>query len=245
MRNLLRSLSKGSASTRVMIYVIIPALNEEKAIAKVIADIPEAVTEVVVIDNGSTDLTSVVAREAGATVLKESRAGYGYACLKGIAYLKDKQKDGDIVVFLDGDYSDYPEELISLVAPIEKSNYDLVIGTRNNPLLQKGALTPQQRFGNVLATRLMALFYGGKYTDLGPFRAITFDALDRLKMQDKTYGWTVEMQLKALKYKLKYTEVPVNYRPRIGESKVSGTIKGTIMAGYKILGWIFIHAFKK
>jgi len=245
MRNLLRSLSKGSASTRVMIYVIIPALNEEKAIAKVIADIPEAVTEVVVIDNGSTDLTSVVAREAGATVLKESRAGYGYACLKGIAYLKDKQKDGDIVVFLDGDYSDYPEELISLVAPIEKGNYDLVIGTRNNPLLQKGALTPQQRFGNALATRLMALFYGGKYTDLGPFRAITFDALDRLKMQDKTYGWTVEMQLKALKYKLKYTEVPVNYRPRIGESKVSGTIKGTIMAGYKILGWIFIHAFKK
>lgn len=228
-----------------MIYVIIPALNEEKAIAKVIADIPEAVTEVVVIDNGSTDLTSEVAREAGATVLKESRAGYGYACLKGIAYLKDKQKDGDIVVFLDGDYSDYPEELISLVAPIEKGNYDLVIGTRNNPLLQKGALTPQQRFGNALATRLMALFYGGKYTDLGPFRAITFDALDRLKMQDKTYGWTVEMQLKALKYKLKYTEVPVNYRPRIGESKVSGTIKGTIMAGYKILGWIFIHAFKK
>jgi len=228
-----------------MIYVIIPALNEEKAIAKVIADIPEAVTEIVVIDNGSTDLTSEVAREAGATVLKESRAGYGYACLKGIAYLKDKQKDGDIVVFLDGDYSDYPEELISLVAPIEKGNYDLVIGTRNNPLLQKGALTPQQRFGNALATRLMALFYGGKYTDLGPFRAITFDALDRLKMQDKTYGWTVEMQLKALKYKLKYTEVPVNYRPRIGESKVSGTIKGTIMAGYKILGWIFIHAFKK
>jgi glycosyltransferase involved in cell wall biosynthesis len=228
-----------------MIYVIIPALNEEKAIAKVIADIPEAVTEVVVIDNGSTDLTSEVAREAGATVLKESRAGYGYACLKGIAYLKDKQKDGDIVVFLDGDYSDYPEELISLVAPIEKGNYELVIGTRNNPLLQKGALTPQQRFGNALATRLMALFYGGKYTDLGPFRAITFDALDRLNMQDKTYGWTVEMQLKALKYKLKYTEVPVTYRPRIGESKVSGTIKGTIMAGYKILGWIFIHAFKK
>lgn len=228
-----------------MIYVIIPALNEEKAIAKVIADIPEAVTEVVVIDNGSTDLTSEVAREAGATVLKESRAGYGYACLKGIAYLKGKRKDGDIVVFLDGDYSDYPEELISLVAPIEKGNYDLVIGTRNNPLLQKGALTPQQRFGNALATRLMALFYGGKYTDLGPFRAIAFDALDRLKMQDKTYGWTVEMQLKALKYKLKYTEVPVTYRPRIGESKVSGTIKGTIMAGYKILGWIFIHAFKK
>ena len=228
-----------------MIYVIIPALNEEKAIAKVIADIPKAVTEVVVIDNGSTDLTSVVAREAGATVLKESRAGYGYACLKGIAYLKDKQKDGDIVVFLDGDYSDYPEELISLVAPIEKGNYDLVIGTRNNPLLQKGALTPQQRFGNALATQLMALFYGGKYTDLGPFRAISFDALDRLKMQDKTYGWTVEMQLKALKYKLKYTEIPVNYRPRIGESKVSGTIKGTIMAGYKILGWIFIYAFKK
>jgi len=228
-----------------MIYVIIPALNEEKAISKVIEDIPWVVDEVIVINNGSTDLTSEVAREAGATVLEESRAGYGYACLKGIAYLKDKQKDGDIIVFLDGDYSDYPGELTNLIAPIEKGDYDLVIGTRNNPLLQKGALTPQQRFGNALATRLMALFYGGKYTDLGPFRAISFEALDRLNMKDKTYGWTVEMQLKALKYKLKYTEIPVNYRPRIGESKVSGTLKGTIMAGYKILGWIIIYAFKK
>jgi glycosyltransferase involved in cell wall biosynthesis len=245
MRNLLGRMSKGGTSTRVMIYVIIPALNEEKAIAKVISDIPKVVTEIVVVDNGSLDRTSVVARNAGATVLKESRAGYGYACLKGINHLKDKQQDGDIIVFLDGDYSDYPEELTSLVAPIEKGNYDLVIGTRNNPLLQKGALTPQQRFGNALATRLMALFYGGKFTDLGPFRAISFEALDRLNMQDKTYGWTVEMQLKALKYKLKYTEIPVNYRPRIGESKVSGTLKGTIMAGYKILGWIFIYAFKK
>ena len=245
MRNLLRRLSKRGTSTRIMIYVIIPALNEEEAIAKVIADIPKTVTEVVVIDNGSTDRTSEVARNAGATVLKESRAGYGYACLKGIAYLKDQQQNGDIIVFLDGDYSDYPEELSSLVAPIEKGYYDLVIGTRNNPLLQKGALTPQQRFGNALATRLMALLYGGKYTDLGPFRAISFDALDRLNMQDKTYGWTVEMQLKALKYRLRYTEVPVNYRPRIGESKVSGTLKGTIMAGYKILGWIFIYAFQK
>lgn len=228
-----------------MIYVIIPALNEEKAISKVIKDIPTVVDEVIVINNGSTDLTSEVAREAGATVLEESRAGYGYACLKGIAYLKDKQKDEDIIVFLDGDYSDYPGELTNLIAPIEKGDYDLVIGTRNNPLLQKGALTPQQRFGNALATRLMALFYGGKYTDLGPFRAISFEALGRLNMKDKTYGWTVEMQLKALKYKLKYTEIPVNYRPRIGESKVSGTLKGTIMAGYKILGWIIIYAFKK
>lgn len=228
-----------------MIYVIIPALNEEKAISKVIKDIPTVVDEVIVINNGSTDLTSEVAREAGATVLEESRVGYGYACLKGIFYLKDKQKDGDIIVFLDGDYSDYPGELTNLIAPIEKGDYDLVIGTRNNPLLQKGALTPQQRFGNALATRLMALFYGGKYTDLGPFRAISFEALGRLNMKDKTYGWTVEMQLKALKYKLKYTEIPVNYRPRIGESKVSGTLKGTIMAGYKILGWIIIYAFKK
>ncbi len=228
-----------------MIYVIIPALNEEKAISKVIKDIPTVVDEVIVVNNGSTDLTSEVAREAGATVLEESRAGYGYACLKGIAYLKDKQKDEDIIVFLDGDYSDYPGELTNLIAPIEKGDYDLVIGTRNNPLLQKGALTPQQRFGNALATRLMALFYGGKYTDLGPFRAISFEALGRLNMKDKTYGWTVEMQLKALKYKLKYTEIPVNYRPRIGESKVSGTLKGTIMAGYKILGWIIIYAFKK
>ena len=245
MRNLLRRLSKRGTSTRIMIYVIIPALNEEEAIAKVIADIPKTVTEVVVIDNGSTDRTSEAARKAGATVLNESREGYGYACLKGITYLKDQQQNGDIIVFLDGDYSDYPEELIALVTPIEQGDYDLVIGTRNNPLLQKGALTLQQRFGNAIATRLMALLYGGKYTDLGPFRAISFDALDQLNMQDKTYGWTVEMQLKALKHRLRYTEVPVNYRPRIGESKVSGTLKGTIMAGYKILGWIFIYAFKK
>ena len=144
-----------------MIYVIIPALNEEDAIAKVIAEIPKSVAEVVVVDNGSTDRTSEMAKKAGATVLSETRAGYGYACLKGITYLKDKQQDGDIIVFLDGDYSDYPEELTALVAPIEKGDHDLVIGTRNNPLLQKGALTPQQRFGNALATRLMALFYGG------------------------------------------------------------------------------------
>ena len=227
------------------IWVIIPAFNEEHSIAKVIAEIPKTVTEIIVVDNNSTDQTSTVACKAGATVVHQKQMGYGYACLKGINHLKDKQQDGDIIVFLDGDYSDYPEELTSLVAPIEKGNYDLVIGTRNNPLLQKGALTSQQRFGNALATRLMALFYGGKFTDLGPFRAISFEALDRLNMQDKTYGWTVEMQLKALKHKLEYTEVPVNYRPRIGESKVSGTIKGTIMAGYKILGWIFIYAFKR
>ena len=226
------------------IKVIIPAFNEQDSIAKVIQDIPSLVEEVIVVSNNSTDLTEVNAKHAGATVLTENRKGYGYACLKGMDYISKQQSKPDIIVFLDGDYSDYPEELTKIIAPIIEDNIDLVIGSRVKELREGGAMTPQQIFGNWLATKLMSLFFKAKFTDLGPFRAIKYDKLLALNMVDKTYGWTVEMQLKALKQKLSYTEVPVNYRNRIGVSKVSGTIKGSIFAGIKILSWIFKYSFK-
>ena len=226
------------------IKVIIPAFNEQDSIANVIQDIPSLVEEVIVVSNNSTDLTEVNAKHAGATVLTENRKGYGYACLKGIDYISKQQSKPDIIVFLDGDYSDYPEELTKIIAPIIEDNIDLVIGSRVKELREDGAMTPQQIFGNWLATKLMSLFFKAKFTDLGPFRAIKYDKLLALNMVDKTYGWTVEMQLKALKQKLSYTEVPVNYRNRIGVSKVSGTIKGSIFAGIKILSWIFKYSFK-
>lgn len=228
-----------------MIWVVIPAFNEEKSIGLVLADLPEEVDEVVVVNNGSTDNTVSEAAKAGATVLTESRKGYGYACLTGIHYLKSKAKQGDIVVFLDGDYSDYPEELNALVTPIQQQKALFVLGTRVTPQLEKGALTPQQRFGNALATQLMRWIYGARFTDLGPFRAIEWETLMALNMNDKTYGWTVEMQLKILKKAIPYIEIPVRYRPRIGVSKVSGTAKGTLMAGYKIIGWILIYSLKR
>ena len=226
------------------IKVIIPAFNEQDSIANVIQDIPSLVEEVIVVSNNSTDLTEVNAKHAGATVLTENRKGYGYACLKGMDYISKQQSKPDIIVFLDGDYSDYPEELTKIIAPIIEDNIDLVIGSRVKELREDGAMTPQQIFGNWLATKLMSLFFKAKFTDLGPFRAIKYDKLLALNMVDKTYGWTVEMQLKALKQKLSYTEVPVNYRNRIGVSKVSGTIKGSIFAGVKILSWIFKYSFK-
>ena len=228
-----------------MIWVIIPAFNEAKSIALVLRDLPDLVDEVVVVDNKSTDGTADEAEKAGATVLFEAQKGYGYACLKGIAYLAQKAKPKDIVVFLDGDYSDYPEELEQLIDPILKNEALFSLGTRVTPQLEKKALTPQQRFGNALATQLMKLFYGSRFTDLGPFRAIEWQTLERLKMSDKTYGWTVEMQLKVLKKNIPYAEIPVRYRPRIGVSKVSGTLRGTLMAGYKILLWIFTYSLKK
>lgn len=226
------------------IALIIPAFNEEKSIGKVLEEIPDMVGETVVVDNNSNDQTAVVARQGGATVLHEPQKGYGYACLKGIDYLSKTSRKPDIIVFMDGDYSDYPEELPKVVAPILEQGMDMVIGARVKALREEGSMTPQQVFGNALATSLMKVLFGAKFTDLGPFRAITFDALEALKMEDKTYGWTVEMQLKALKQKLAYTEVPVRYKKRIGVSKVSGTIKGSIFAGIKILGWIFKYSFK-
>ena len=223
-----------------IVRVIIPAFNEENGVGKVIAEIPEElVEETIVVDNASNDETSKIAAAAGATVLKEKRKGYGYACLKGLEYLKEIEKPTDIVVFLDADYSDYPEEMPSIVAPIISNEADLVIGSRALGKRVKGSMTPQQIFGNWLATTLIKLFYGIRFSDLGPFRAIRYDSLMAIGMKDTTYGWTVEMQVKAPKHKLRCTEVPVNYRNRIGKSKVSGTVKGTILAGYKIITTIF------
>ena len=221
------------------IDVVIPAYNEEKSIAKVIADIPkDTVNEVVVVNNNSSDKTRSVAEMAGATVIDEMRPGYGFACLKGIDYLKQKGQT-DILVFLDGDYSDYPKQLPDVVEPIVTGNVDLVIGSRALGNRENGSMTFPQVFGNWLATNLLKLFYRVEFTDLGPFRAISFNKLLEMDMQDTTYGWTVEMQVKAAKLKYRTTEVPVNYKRRIGVSKVSGTIKGAVMAGYKILFTIF------
>jgi glycosyltransferase involved in cell wall biosynthesis len=222
------------------IVVIIPAFNEENSVGNVLKDIPkDFVNEVIVVNNNSNDNTKVNALKGGATVLEERRQGYGYACLKGIAYIKEKITHPDIVVFIDADYSDYPQEMIALVRPIMEQNYDMVIGSRALGNREKGSMTPQQVFGNKLATSLIQFLYGVKYTDLGPFRAIKYDKLLVLEMKDTTYGWTVEMQLKAAKMKMKVIEIPVKYRKRIGFSKISGTVKGTIMAGYKIITTIF------
>lgn len=224
----------------VIIDVIIPAFNEGEAIHKVIQEIPaNLVREVIVVDNNSSDDTAQKAAMAGAKVLFEKRKGYGWACLKGMSYISDKEIKPGIVVFLDGDHSDYPQQMKSVVHPILENRIDLVIGSRALGKREKGSMTPQQIFGNWLATRLMRLIYGARFTDLGPFRAVRFDSLMGLNMQDKTYGWTVEMQIKAVKNDLNYTEVPVNYRNRIGFSKVSGTVKGTILAGIKIIFLIF------
>ncbi|WP_440879423.1 glycosyltransferase family 2 protein [Tenacibaculum sp. C7A-26P2] len=227
-----------------IIKVIIPAYNEQDSIANVINDVPTIVDEIIVVSNNSTDNTELNAKNAGATVLKESRRGYGYACLKGMNYIANQAIKPTILVFLDGDYSDYPEQLTEIIAPIINENIDFVIGTRIKQLREKGAMTPQQIFGNWLATFLMKLFFKAKFTDLGPFRAIKYEKLLKLNMEDKTYGWTVEMQLKSIKQQLTYKEINVKYRNRIGISKVSGTVKGTIFAGIKILGWIFKYSFK-
>ncbi|CAM1356449.1 glycosyltransferase family 2 protein [Tenacibaculum halocynthiae] len=227
-----------------LIKVIIPAYNEQDSIANVIKDIPSVVDEIIVVSNNSTDNTEINAKNAGATVLLENRKGYGYACLKGMEYIANQTKKPRVVVFLDGDYSDYPEQLTEVIAPIINDNIDFVIGSRVKRLREQGSMTPQQIFGNWLATFLMKLFFGANFTDLGPFRAIKYEKLLNLNMEDKTYGWTVEMQLKALKQKLTYVEVPMKYRNRIGISKVSGTVKGSILAGFKILGWIFKYSFK-
>lgn len=226
------------------ITVIIPAYNEENSIGNVIRDLPGFVHEIIVVNNNSTDATEKNAKDAGATVLTELKAGYGNACLKGIEHIKQQQKTTDIVVFLDGDYSDYPEELTKIIAPIIENDIDFVVGNRVKKFREKGAMQPQQIFGNWLATFLMRVFFKSKFTDLGPFRAIKFDTLMSLKMKDPTYGWTVEMQLKILKQQFSYKEIPVRYRNRIGVSKVSGTVKGSIFAGIKIITWIIKYSFK-
>ncbi|MGH1336951.1 MAG: glycosyltransferase family 2 protein [Aureispira sp.] len=227
-------------TTSVNIAVIIPAYNEENAVGKVVAAIPKTfVNTVVVVNNNSNDQTAVVAKEAGAIVLDEHQQGYGFACLKGMTYLKTLPQPPDIVVFIDADYSDHPEELPQLVAPILERDVTMVIGSRALGAKERGSMTPQQIFGNWLATRLIKWFYGVTFTDLGPFRAIKYDDLMALDMQDQTYGWTVEMQVKAAKQGMSVEEIPVSYRVRVGQSKISGTIKGTILAGYKIITTIF------
>jgi len=230
-----------NTTSSLSVTVIIPAYNEEDSIAKVIKEIPSLVNEIIVVNNCSTDRTATVAATAGATVLDENRMGYGYACLKGIEHAARQQSPPEVVVFLDGDFSDYPVELIKIIAPIQNNEVDFVVGARVKELREEGSMTPQQIFGNWLACFLMKGLFNSTFTDLGPFRAIKWETLQSLKMSDKTYGWTVEMQLKVLRQKISYQEIPVSYKKRIGVSKVSGTIKGTIFAGAKIIGWIFKH----
>ena len=222
--------------------MVIPVFNEQEAIQNVLSDIPRHLeADVVVVDNGSTDRTVELARRKGARIVHERRRGYGWACLAGIAALHKP----DIVVFLDGDYSDYPDEMTGLVKPIVEGRADLVIGSRILGNREAGALLPQARFGNWLATWLIRRLFGACFTDLGPFRAVTYPALLQLEMQDRTFGWTVEMQVKAARLKLRFLEVPVSYRRRIGVSKITGTVSGTIRAGWKILYTIFKYRFRK
>lgn len=208
-----------------------------------LADIPAGLASIiVVVNNHSSDATPDIAKKLGAVVLEEPRMGYGYACMKGVQYLYDMEAEPGIVVFLDADYSDYPQEMAGLVKPIVEQDYDLVLGWRSPAKMEKSAMPLQQAYGNRLAVGLITLLFGVKFHDLGPFRAIKLDKLADLEMQDKTYGWPVEMQLKAVKRNFRICEVPVSYRKRIGKSKISGTIRGTVLAGYKIIGTILKYS---
>jgi glycosyltransferase involved in cell wall biosynthesis len=225
----------------VKIDVVIPALDEEEALPHVLAEIPRPpVRRVVVADNGSRDGTARVARRQGAEVVREPRRGYGAACLRALAHLAADPPD--VVVFLDGDHSDHPRELPRLIDPIAEGRAELVVGSRALGRAEPGSLTPQQRVGNAIACAALRVLYGARYTDLGPFRAIRWDALDRLDMRDLDYGWTVEMQIKAARRRVRHLEVPVSYRRRIGTSKVSGTLRGTLGASRKILWTLARHA---
>ena len=218
------------------ISIIIPAYNEESSIGLVLDALPqEKIHEIIVVDNGSTDATARVAQEHGARVVKESRKGYGSACLKGI----DELDAPDIVVFIDGDFSDFPEEIVFLIRPIETGEKDFVLGSRMILPKSQSALLPQARYGNRLAVFLIKLFFKHEFTDLGPFRAIRYSSLMSIGMKDMDFGWTVEMQIKAVRNRLRIREVPVNYRKRIGISKITGTVLGTFRAGVKIIYTIF------
>lgn len=218
------------------ISVILPAFNEESSIGLVLDDLPQArLHQIIVVNNASTDNTAEVARQHGATVVDEPRRGYGSACLRGIATLDAP----DIVVFLDADYSDYPEEIDLLVQPIAAGEQDFVLGSRMLLPESRKALLPQARYGNQLAVFLIRLFFRYRFTDLGPFRAIRFTSLKEIGMRDTNFGWTVEMQIKAVKNGLRIQEVPVRYRWRVGVSKITGTVSGTFKAGTKIIYTIF------
>jgi glycosyltransferase involved in cell wall biosynthesis len=227
------------------IDVVIPAFNEERSLPMVLADVPRPlVRRVVVCDNNSNDRTAQAAVAGGAEVVHEERAGYGSACLRALDHLR-RSGPPTIVVFLDADYSDHPEELIELVAPILADEADLVIGSRTLGASEPGALLPQARAGNLVACLLIRLLYGHRYTDLGPFRAVRWQALERLAMADRDFGWTAEMQVKALRRGLRVCERPVSYRRRIGVSKITGTLYGTLMAGYKILTTVVRYSWPR
>ncbi|MFK7757249.1 MAG: glycosyltransferase family 2 protein [Flavobacteriales bacterium] len=220
----------------MIIDIVIPAFNEEESIPLVLADIDKSlVSNVIVVNNNSTDNTVEAAENAGAIVVHETHQGYGAACLKGIAHVNQTQPRADIIVFMDADYSDYGEEISQLVEPIISGEVDFTIGSRALGKREKGAMMPQQLFGNWLATGLLKLFYGVRFSDLGPFRAIRLSTLNALQMKDQDFGWTVEMQIKIAKQKIPYKEFPARYRKRVGVSKITGTLKGTILAGYKII----------
>jgi len=224
-----------------VIDVVIPALDEEEALPRVLEEIPSAlVRRVVVADNGSRDRTADVARASGAEVVSAPRRGYGAACLEALAHIAPDPPD--VVVFLDGDHSDHPSEMGALVHPIVEGSADLVVGSRTLGRAERGSLTPQQRVGNAVACVALSRFYGARYSDLGPFRAIHWDGLRRLEMRDQNFGWTIEMQIKAARFGLRHVEVPVSYRRRIGRSKVSGTVKGTVLASGKILWTLARHS---
>jgi len=223
------------------VVVVIPAVDEEQAIGRVLAEIPRVVSQVIVVDNGSRDRTAEVAAAGGATVVREPRRGYGQACLAGIA----AAEGADIFAFLDGDYSDHPEQLADVLGPIVRGEADLVIGSRTLGRSAPGAHPWHAVLGTRVCVSLMNRLIGTAATDLGPFRAITASALRRLAMRDRDFGWTVEMQVKARRHRLRVSEVPVDYRPRIGRSKVSGTLGGSVRAGAKILGTIARHAFDR